>query len=772
MANTTVNIDVQVQTKSLQELENELEDINSQLKEVPVGSDAFKELSQQAQAVTKDINQINNEIEGFTLEKKVRSAQGSVTALAGGLEATVGTLGLIGIESEVFGKFEEKAISAIAASRGFIDIADGVQILSENIDLATLKAQIFGKVSRKALIATGIGAFVVALGLVVANFEKITELLSGVNQNLERSNKFANRQLTIGDSLVTQLTLQRQAAAARGESEEEIVKEIRKQLLIQQEQNNIVLTNLQLQLQKEQSAANEVTFFERMRIAVAGMISPMLAAQQSLAVQEGNQEKINELQDLINESKERQAQLDLDLATLSSNKVTSEQEYLTLVEELETKLLEFNDQTQLELLQAQRENVLKRINELEIEDDKKRELLEDYTEYFNRKEEELTQKTQDEAATREQIRFEESQARLNNSTLTLNRLFSQTVENDIKLQQQEAKTVDERLAVLKEGYNARFVALIENNARETRAEQELYDNLISQAKEAGASQEEIDQLVFDKGEALRLRRQLNEQQNIQLLRETTQEEADILIEYTQSQLSTVQQFADSLSEISARTLEAFSTISESYFEVEQSRLARERSAIESNTNLTEEQRIAALNKVEQKENELEKRRIERERDLFTIKQSLLLAEEILKTKLFVQEQIRIAQITASQAAAAGQEVAVEGAKQVGKASMSLGSFVSTLGPLGAVLFAASIGGIIASIISARRKANEQIKSISGAGFSAASAGAIGTPAPVQNQQPAPPQEIPVTPIQKTYVLTGDVTSGQEAENKLNSKRTI
>jgi len=772
MANTTVNIDVQVQTKSLQELENELEDINSQLKEVPVGSDAFKELSQQAQAVTKDINQINNEIEGFTLEKKVRSAQGSVTALAGGLEATVGTLGLIGIESEVFGKFEEKAISAIAASRGFIDIADGVQILSENIDLATLKAQIFGKVSRKALIATGIGAFVVALGLVVANFEKITELLSGVNQNLERSNKFANRQLTIGDSLVTQLTLQRQAAAARGESEEEIVKEIRKQLLIQQEQNNIVLTNLQLQLQKEQSAANEVTFFERMRIAVAGMISPMLAAQQSLAVQEGNQEKINELQDLINESKERQAQLDLDLATLSSNKVTSEQEYLTLVEELETKLLEFNDQTQLELLQAQRENVLKRINELEIEDDKKRELLEDYTEYFNRKEEELTQKTQDEAATREQIRFEESQARLNNSTLTLNRLFSQTVENDIKLQQQEAKTVDERLAVLKEGYNARFVALIENNARETRAEQELYDNLISQAKEAGASQEEIDQLVFDKGEALRLRRQLNEQQNIQLLRETTQEEADILIEYTQSQLSTVQQFADSLSEISARTLEAFSTISESYFEVEQSRLARERSAIESNTNLTEEQRIAALNKVEQKENELEKRRIERERDLFTIKQSLLLAEEILKTKLFVQEQIRIAQITASQAAAAGQEVAVEGAKQVGKASMSLGSFVSTLGPLGAVLFAASIGGIIASIISARREANEQIKSISGAGFSAASAGAIGTPAPVQNQQPAPPQEIPVTPIQKTYVLTGDVTSGQEAENKLNSKRTI
>jgi len=43
MANTTVNIDVQVQSKSLQELEQELEQINAELKEVPVGSDAFKD---------------------------------------------------------------------------------------------------------------------------------------------------------------------------------------------------------------------------------------------------------------------------------------------------------------------------------------------------------------------------------------------------------------------------------------------------------------------------------------------------------------------------------------------------------------------------------------------------------------------------------------------------------------------------------------------------------------------------------------------------------
>ena len=190
MATKTVNIDVQVQTKSLQDLESELQDINAQLKQVPVGSEAFQELATQAQQVTKELNGVNAEVEGFTLEKKVRASQGAVTALAGGLEATVGSLGLIGIESEVFGEFEEKAISAIAAGRGFIDIADGAAIMAENINLATIKSKIFGITTKQAIIATGIGAFVVALGLVVANFDKINKAVSGFISESEALSRF------------------------------------------------------------------------------------------------------------------------------------------------------------------------------------------------------------------------------------------------------------------------------------------------------------------------------------------------------------------------------------------------------------------------------------------------------------------------------------------------------------------------------------------------------------------------------------------------------
>ena len=413
MANTTVNIDVQVQTKSLQDLENELEDINKQLKDVPIGSEAFKELSGQAQEVTKELERVNSEVEGFTLDKKIETSQAAVLGFAGSLEAVVGTLGLLGVESEVFGEFEEKAVSALTAARGLIDLSEGFGKLARSINLSTVAAETFGKVSRKALIATGIGAFVIALGTIIANYEKIISLLDNVNGRLEKQNKLANEAIIDSTSQLNVLRLQQQTAQSRGEDEEKILEEIRKQLLVSQEQNNILLDNLTLQLQQEQSAANQLTFFERIRISIAGMVSPMLAAQQATAIMEGDTERIRELQDLINAAKERQAQLDLDLASLSSEKVNSEQEYLNLVEDVENKLLEFSNQTQLELLQAEREGIEDRINALEIGDEEKRELLDKYAEYYKQKEEQITKTQEEEERKRTQIALQGQADRFN-----------------------------------------------------------------------------------------------------------------------------------------------------------------------------------------------------------------------------------------------------------------------------------------------------------------------------------------------------------------------
>ena len=103
--------------------------------------------------------------------------------------------------------------------------------------------------------------------------------------------------------------------------------------------------------------------------------------------------------------------------------------------------------------------------------------------------------------------------------------------------------------------------------------------------------------------------------------------------------------------------------------------------------------------------------------------------------------------------------------------MSLGSFVAALGPFGIAAFAVSIGGIIASIVSARKKAKAQIAAIGGS--SSAPSGTSGFSAPslptVQQQAPQQPQ---IQPTTRTYVLAGDVTSAQEADAKLSRKRTL
>lgn len=178
MANTTVNIDIQVQTKSLNELEQELSQINAELKKVPVNSQEFKNLSKEAQGLTKQLNQAQKAAEGFTQEDKFRAADGSIKLLGGSLASVVGTLGVLGVESEAFGDFEKKAASAIAVAVGFKDIGEGISQVGPLLGKAGTAVKGFSITTKQALIATGVGAFVVVLGTVIAYWDDITSAVT------------------------------------------------------------------------------------------------------------------------------------------------------------------------------------------------------------------------------------------------------------------------------------------------------------------------------------------------------------------------------------------------------------------------------------------------------------------------------------------------------------------------------------------------------------------------------------------------------------------
>src|SRR5210317_2237331 len=122
MANTTVNIDIQVQSKSIGQLEDQLADVNEELKKLPVGSKAFNSMASEAQDLTRELDKANEAAEGFTDDKKFMAADGAVKLLGGSLAGVGGVLGTLGVESEAFGEFEKKAASAIAVAVGLKDI--------------------------------------------------------------------------------------------------------------------------------------------------------------------------------------------------------------------------------------------------------------------------------------------------------------------------------------------------------------------------------------------------------------------------------------------------------------------------------------------------------------------------------------------------------------------------------------------------------------------------------------------------------------------------
>ena len=191
MARSTVNVDVQIQTKSIDQLEQELQGINEQLKKADIGSKAFTELSTKAQGLTKELDKANSAAEGFTDDKKFMAADGAIKAMAGSVSGVVGALGLLGVESEAFGEMEKKAASAIAVSMGIKDVSEGFNQLRKSTVLAGIATQAYNvavtagnkimKLFNITMALNPVGVLIVALttvaGLVYAFRDSIMNLI-------------------------------------------------------------------------------------------------------------------------------------------------------------------------------------------------------------------------------------------------------------------------------------------------------------------------------------------------------------------------------------------------------------------------------------------------------------------------------------------------------------------------------------------------------------------------------------------------------------------
>lgn len=176
-------------------------------------------------------------------------------------------LNKLGVSFDKVDKNAEKVSNSLGNVRdngGAIAVLDNLTGgLATQLKDAAEASELFNfnlKATRGALIATGIGAFVVALGTVVAYWDEIVEFITEANKRLENQIALNKQLIDVTNSELTALDAKEKLLIAEGKNTEEIKKqriEILNNLKAEQE---ALLNGLQIKLQRLKADQQELSF--------------------------------------------------------------------------------------------------------------------------------------------------------------------------------------------------------------------------------------------------------------------------------------------------------------------------------------------------------------------------------------------------------------------------------------------------------------------------------------------------------------------------------
>ena len=198
-------VEVKVDEKPMVSLRTQMRQAQQEVAELSLKFGATSkeatEAAKRASLLKDAIGDAKDLTDAFSPDAKFNALSGSIQGVVGGFTAVQGAIGAFGVKSEEVEKALLKVNSAMALSQGLQSVGQSVdsfknlgtvikdstafQFLYNNATKAATAVQAaFGvattatstgfKVLRGAIIATGIGALVVALGAVIANFDSIS----------------------------------------------------------------------------------------------------------------------------------------------------------------------------------------------------------------------------------------------------------------------------------------------------------------------------------------------------------------------------------------------------------------------------------------------------------------------------------------------------------------------------------------------------------------------------------------------------------------------
>ena len=202
-----VVVEVEIGSKkalsSLNDLKTASTQLEDKLSNATFGSDEFKRLSGQLKSVRSELKDFDLQLEGLDKEQRATALVDTFTGLTGAVGAVSSAFIAFGASSEKIENAEKKLLGVIGVVSGLRDVSNGLvaagklfgptfTAVGDQIKAGFVAGATGAQTFKAALISTGIGAFIVAVGVLIANMDKLVEYFSGVTAEQKAFNETLN----------------------------------------------------------------------------------------------------------------------------------------------------------------------------------------------------------------------------------------------------------------------------------------------------------------------------------------------------------------------------------------------------------------------------------------------------------------------------------------------------------------------------------------------------------------------------------------------------
>lgn len=187
--------------KSVKDLRQELKSLKDTMLSTEKGTEEYNQALQQAAEIQHTLKEQMEEVNASAMDfgQIAGNCTKAVGGLVAGFQAANAVMNLFGIENEDVIKSLQKMQSLMALTQAFPALDNGVKAF-KRLALAIKASSTALQGFSKAAIATGLGAIVVALGLLAANWDKVTDAMKkwGIYHE-DTSKKLADQKKKIED---------------------------------------------------------------------------------------------------------------------------------------------------------------------------------------------------------------------------------------------------------------------------------------------------------------------------------------------------------------------------------------------------------------------------------------------------------------------------------------------------------------------------------------------------------------------------------------------